>query len=385
MGVKHLKKFLFEQCNENGVKSFLNMKTFLNSEKNRYLIQNNAKFTYILGIDVALYAAKYRRIFKCIEYGFIKQILLTLSENIIPLYVLDGTMPYQKKQMMDFRKQSVLNNRINLEKFINQSCNYNSNIINNVSNLSADKLFNHINKIYNKNYSSVYLYDSTDKSDEYNTCISIAKRSLHINKKEISDLINFFNLLKIPYIIADTEADDMMGTLYRNGIINACLSDDMDMLPKGCDNLIQISYNNVVQYYLPDILKNLNLSRNQFIDMCILMGTDYYTTFLPKIKPSDLYTFFIQHPDENDLIEEFVKYYKELDPRIEEHLNNYKYTRIFYRTNNNIEPPKLFKIIPIKMNKILSYFDSIGISIDNDSKQKMSKLLARANRFINTI
>jgi len=49
------------------------------------------------------------------------------------------------------------------------------------------------------------------------------------------------------------------------------MTSDMDMLPKGCSNMIQIDHNGVTQFYLPDILKTLRLTQAQFIDMCILM------------------------------------------------------------------------------------------------------------------
>src|SRR5690606_31872537 len=98
--------------------------------------------------------------------------------------------------------------------------------------------------------------------------------------------------LKIPYVTASGEADDLMALLYKKGIIHACQTEDMDMLPKGCGNVIQITKDGVIQYLLNEVLNKLGLDHKQFVDMCILLGSDYYNTYLPKIKPIDLYNKF---------------------------------------------------------------------------------------------
>ena len=71
----------------------------------------------------------------------------------------------------------------------------------------------------------------------------------------------------------------MMGYLYKNGHIDACLSEDTDMLAHGIGIVLR-NYNmftgTVTEYNLTNICKDLSMDFNQFLDMCILCGTDYH-------------------------------------------------------------------------------------------------------------
>ena len=113
------------------------------------------------------------------------------------------------------------------------------------------------------------MYDINEKNDDYVEFIRLLKKSISIEYDDIYDFKKFLDLLKIPHITANNEADDLLAFLYKNDIIHACQSDDMDMLPKGCGNVIQITNNGILQYVLPEILLELQLNYIQFVDLRI--------------------------------------------------------------------------------------------------------------------
>ena len=57
------------------------------------------------------------------------------------------------------------------------------------------------------------------------------KKCINITKEDVDNLKKIFNIMGVKYIQADCEADLICCNLYKNGKVNACLSNDMDFLP----------------------------------------------------------------------------------------------------------------------------------------------------------
>lgn len=81
---------------------------------------------------------------------------------------------------------------------------------------------------------------------------------------------------------ATGEADDVLAHLYRNGTLSAIISCDLDMLARGIQDLFVPDLwampgdaDGWVAYCLPEILTQVQLSYDQFVEMCVLMGSDY--------------------------------------------------------------------------------------------------------------
>ena len=53
---------------------------------------------------------------------------------------------------------------------------------------------------------------------------------------------SLFEILNIPYIRAVNEADTLISKLYKTKHIDACLSEDMDLLVFGCKKLIKFNH-----------------------------------------------------------------------------------------------------------------------------------------------
>ena len=101
---------------------------------------------------------------------------------------------------------------------------------------------------------------------------------LDISQNDFLLTKQLFTILNVPFYDAPLEAETMCSDLCKRGIVDAVLSEDTDVLAYGApiflskidtvnDTCIQINY----EY----MLNCLDLSKESFLDLCIMCGTDY--------------------------------------------------------------------------------------------------------------
>jgi hypothetical protein len=82
----------------------------------------------------------------------------------------------------------------------------------------------------------------------------------------------------VQFITASGEADDVLAYLCRDGTLQGVVSTDMDMLARGVPLLVMPETNDattLTRIRLADVLAGFHLTYRQFVDACMLMGTDY--------------------------------------------------------------------------------------------------------------
>jgi hypothetical protein len=172
--------------------------------------------------------------------------------------------------------------------------------------------------------------DITPLQINYNNGTNISYNDLLMAK-------HLFKLLKIPYFTAKAEADakcaEMCKKLSNNNNINflGCLTGDMDFLAyEGCEYIFQICPDRtVISFDLPGILKCLKLTKDQFVDMCILFGCDY-VKYTPKDSHLNLYEKIIKFGS----LDEFItKYYQNIDSNIINYLSHYKNAKMLFQNS----------------------------------------------------
>ncbi|KAM6919906.1 putative flap endonuclease 1 homolog isoform 1-T2 [Lycodopsis pacificus] len=93
------------------------------------------------------------------------------------------------------------------------------------------------------------------------------------------DCLQLLKLLGVPVIQAPGDAEALCARLVREGTVDAVASEDMDTLPFGANILIrQLNASRdseVVEYSLTKLLEKLQISHEEFVDLCILLGCDY--------------------------------------------------------------------------------------------------------------
>ncbi|XP_021623482.1 flap endonuclease 1 isoform X2 [Manihot esculenta] len=108
-----------------------------------------------------------------------------------------------------------------------------------------------------------------------------SKRTVKVTNKHNEDCKRLLKLMGVPVIEAPSEAEAECAALCKSGKVYAVASEDMDSLtfgaPRFLRHLMDPSSRKipVMEFEVSKILEELNLSMDQFIDLCILSGCDY--------------------------------------------------------------------------------------------------------------
>ncbi|XAR52771.1 Spleen exonuclease [Bertholletia excelsa] len=108
-----------------------------------------------------------------------------------------------------------------------------------------------------------------------------SKRTVKVTKQHNEDCKKLLRLMGVPVIEAPSEAEAECAELCKCGKVYAVASEDMDSLtfgaPRFLRHLMDPSSKKipVMEFEVSKILEELNLTMDQFIDLCILSGCDY--------------------------------------------------------------------------------------------------------------
>jgi len=233
MGVRDL-NYLIKRYNKNSIR-----------ELTLYDLKNKT-----LAIDLQLYLYKALIQNKNPVEEIHKQILHLERYKIKPVYVFDGKPPKEKKD--ELQKRAFKRSR-------------------------SLEVIQYLESVYLQKISS----DENDiKTVVLNKIDELKKNSMTIDRKTKQAIKYLCNIMGVNYIDnMDMEADRAIGILYKTGEIDGCISEDNDMLVYGCEHLYRFYKTNsshILEYNLKEILIDLDINKEEFLDLCILCGSDYY-------------------------------------------------------------------------------------------------------------
>jgi len=167
-------------------------------------------------------------------HAVVSKTLLYLDNSIIPIFIFDGKPPNLKNDVLDKRRD---------ERQI------------------ARKLLDDI---------------SDDDNDRK---IKLFKKTTVVTFKQMEQCKEILRAMGIPVIEAPEESDSQCSSLTINNDVYGVGSEDMDILTFGSKKLLRnissSKKNEIIEYDLSKILEELNYTKEQFIDLCILLGCDY--------------------------------------------------------------------------------------------------------------
>jgi flap endonuclease-1 len=108
-----------------------------------------------------------------------------------------------------------------------------------------------------------------------------SKRLVRAGQKENDDCKKLLQLMGIPVLTAPCEAEAQAASLAKEGLVYAAGTEDMDALTFATPILVRkLTFANASKSMLQTItyskaLEGLELSHDQFVDLCILLGCDY--------------------------------------------------------------------------------------------------------------
>lgn len=167
--------------------------------------------------------------------------------NITPVYVFDGTPPDEKNDVLNERDSSKKKAKSNCEA-MQRELDENDNLNDNERDILIQRLKNE------------------------------KKKCLRISNANVRDTKALMNVMGVPYLEAEGEADELCVWLVKKKFAWACLTEDMDMFVYGCPRVLRcfdLKKGTINLYDLSIILDNLNMTQSEFKEVCLLSGTDY--------------------------------------------------------------------------------------------------------------
>ncbi len=323
MGAKGLNQFLTKNWRKSLIKRYSNL-------------GNYSRETGVTRVGVDVYLFLHKLLYSNGNHviGFLNLTIKFLENKIVPVFIFDGKAPIEKKKTIENRRKK------------------------------REKLRERIKKMKGKRVSK----------RESQKIKSLENKSKSIRDYHLIDLKHMFNLLNIPYLTAIGEADALFAKLYYSKQIDACFSEDTDILIYGCRRMIKFDRGKVVEYDLYHILRELDISREQFIDMAILLGCDYSKQLpITESSPTLIYNLIKKHGSIEKLVE-YLGQEKYLDL-----LENYYKARAIYLDSGKNEVSNLSTDIldQIKIDKIENYLQKL--SQENYISLSRSKFIQKKN------
>jgi len=230
MGIRYLNKYFVENCKEC-----------------IQLMHMNELYGKTIVVDISIYLYKYQMSDSLIENMYL---MLSLFEchDITPIFIFDGKPPVEK---MD-----VLNKRYH-EK------------------VKAESEYNELyKKLDNRKLSA------RERESVLETMQNLKRKCVFLKKDHIHQVQDLINSYGYTYYTANGEADELCAAFVRAKKAWACLSEDMDMFVYGVPRVLRymsLLNNTVVMYDTHKILKRIGISRQDFMELCIMTGSDYTT------------------------------------------------------------------------------------------------------------
>lgn len=136
-----------------------------------------------------------------------------------------------------------------------------------------------------------------------------SRRLVKVTPEHNAECKRLLMLMGVPYIDAPCEAEAQCAALVKAGKVYATGTEDMDALTFGSTVLLRhLTFSEarktpIREFYLERILAELELSHDEFIDLCILLGCDYCDS-IKGIGPKRAIDLIKQHKS----IEEIIKH-----------------------------------------------------------------------------
>lgn len=251
MGIKNLNKFLKDNS-KNAFKS---------------ITMEDLRGSTIV-IDSNIYCNKYSY-FGHMFTSFIKQLTCFLKYDITPLYLFDGKPDKEKEYVLKKRRESK-NKRDNE---INELKVKIASLKDEIGAIESKDLINNLT-------SQIEMFEK--ELSKKLTC------KIVVNWDDVKEFKKLLTACNIFHYNCDGENDIYIKDFLKFGFAEYAMTEDYDFLAHGCEKTIY-NFNpsklkDMRLCSLTNVLTDLELSMEQFVDLCIMMGCDYTST-IKKVGP----------------------------------------------------------------------------------------------------
>jgi len=246
MGIKsNFNKFLQKKCGSN---------VFVDTHISDFRFKK-------IAIDTSLYLFRYKAgMGDRWLSGFISLISLFRRNHVHCVFILDGQSPEEKKDEQKRRKDD----RTKKDDL--------------VSSYEADLMNYYSTGIISEQLATFVTKQNIDIKDAEDTIRKKRDQVVCIGQVDFDLLKTLFGIMNIPYYTAPSEAEKFCSKLCIDGLVDAVLSNDTDCLVYAAP--VVLSKLNVLtgvccRIYNETLMNSLAVTNEQFLDLCIMCGTDY--------------------------------------------------------------------------------------------------------------
>lgn len=283
-----------------------------------------------LAVDTSIFMCKYKSMLgKRWLNGFWNLALCMRNNNVNLIFIYDSKAPPEKDAERLLRQEQREKQRNKVNNIMDEWMCVEKKLM--ITNEELDRK-DFLEKI--KDYEFLYKFllrnDFNNRYEIINLLHKVEKTLITINIEDFDLSKKLLTTMGYKCENAYGEAEATCAFLNRIGTVDGVLTEDTDVLayrtPIMFHNL-SIKDNTVMQINIKDILEKLDLKENEFLDFCILCGTDYNRN-LNMIGPQKSF--------------QLIKKYGTIDKfNIEDKLINSK-AKIELRELNYIKIQKLF-------------------------------------------
>ncbi len=251
-------------------------------------------------------------------HGLLQKIIGLRKYNITPVFVFDSSFPDIKKETLKKRKR--------------------------------------VREGYKKKYDDAMIMNLQDEKKKYFYLQS------DITDKEIKDVRNLIKIFGYQIIDSKEEADSELAALSKKGVIDGVITDDLDILLFGGKNILKMfsidKKKQIQEVDLDVLLKELDITQKQLIDIGIITGCDYCTK-VKGIGPIKAY--------------KLIKEYKSLDNLKKRKIIGLDFDHRIVRDyfiNPPINKQKILKYKKARLDayRLTKYLESFGYTLDDINK-----------------
>jgi flap endonuclease-1 len=277
MGIKDMNKFLRDVCPQ----------VFEEIHISEYSFKKVA-------IDVSLYLCKFKSIMGDDWLSAFLNLVACLRKNEVHcVFIYDTSSPPEKEQEKKDRaeqraktEEKVCRLEYALEQYHKTS--EVDPILIELYEKRKDKETLKPMLIKNENKVDMFLVENIIKKMRSNV--------LEISSEDFAKTRVLFDILKVPYLLAPCEAETMCADLCKQGIVDAVLTEDTDVLAYECPIFLsKINTNGTcMRINYEQVLEALELTREEFLDMCIMFSCDYNKN-IPKVGCKGSYKYIKEY------------------------------------------------------------------------------------------
>lgn len=277
MGIKNLNVLLRKHCPE----------VYMTLDLSNLAYKKSA-------LDVSLYMFKCKTIFGDKWLGAMFNMIMTLRKNNIHVcFVFDTSAPMEKQKEQLARRETAA-------KLDARLCEYQGIFQEYMRTKARTDALDAMCKALSVQLKVSALRPEKSKYSEDEIRIALEKRQkqvVHLGKEDFDVCKEMLDCMGIPWLQAPMEAETTCADLCKQGKVDFVLSEDTDVLCYGAPIFItrvNIKENTGVGICYEDVVQGLQITHDQFLDLCIMCGCDYNKN-IPGIGPEKAYKLLKEH------------------------------------------------------------------------------------------